>query len=70
MKMPAPDGKMRETDAADLEQILCIVQSIPSKKAEPMKRWLAQIGSERIQQMIDPERSIQQNKQTFKIQKI
>lgn len=60
LKMPATDGKMRLTDAADLEQILRIVQSIPSKKAEPMKRWLAQVGSERIQQMIDPERTIQQ----------
>ena len=60
LKMPAPDGKMRLTDVADLEGILRIVQSIPSKKAEPMKRWLAQVGSERIQQMIDPERSIQQ----------
>ncbi|MBO7501964.1 MAG: hypothetical protein J6T32_01960 [Paludibacteraceae bacterium] len=60
LKLPAADGKMRLTDVADLEQILRIVQSIPSKKAEPMKRWLAQVGSERIQQMIDPERSIQQ----------
>ena len=60
LKMPAADGKMRLTDAADLEQILRIIQSIPSKKAEPMKRWLAQVGSERIQQMIDPERSIDQ----------
>ena len=68
LKMPAPDGKMRETDAADLEQILRIVQSIPSKKAEPMKRWLAQVGSERIQQMIDPERSIQQAVADYKKQ--
>lgn len=60
LKMVAPDGKMRESDAADLEQILRIIQSIPSKKAEPMKRWLAQVGSERIKQMIDPERSIDQ----------
>ena len=60
LKLPAADGKMRLTDVADLEGILRIVQSIPSKKAEPMKRWLAQVGSERIQQMIDPERSIQQ----------
>ena len=60
LKLPASDGKMRLTDVADLEGILRIVQSIPSKKAEPMKRWLAQVGSERIQQMIDPERSIQQ----------
>ena len=60
LKLPASDGKMRLTDVADLEGILRIVQSIPSKKAEPMKRWLAQVGSERIQQMIDPELSIQQ----------
>ncbi|MBR5443099.1 MAG: hypothetical protein IKV22_01765 [Paludibacteraceae bacterium] len=60
LKLPASDGKMRLTDVADLEGILRIVQSIPSKKAEPMKRWLAQVGSERIQQMIDPEQAIQQ----------
>ena len=60
LKLVANDGKRRETDVADLEGILRIIQSIPSKKAEPMKRWLAQVGSERIQQMIDPERSIQQ----------
>lgn len=60
LKLPAADGKNYKTDVADLEGILRIVQSIPSKKAEPMKRWLAQVGSERIQQMIDPERSIQQ----------
>lgn len=47
LKMPALDGKMRETDSADLEGILRIVQSIPSKKAEPLKRWLAQVGNER-----------------------
>ena len=68
LKMPAPDGKMRDTDAADLEQILRIVQSIPSKKAEPLKRWLAEVGSERIQQMIDPERSIQQAVADYKKQ--
>ena len=60
LKMPAADGKNYATDAADLEGVLRIIQSIPSKKAEPMKRWLAQVGSERITQMIDPERSIQQ----------
>ena len=60
LKMPAADGKNYKTDVADLEGVMRIVQSIPSKKAEPMKRWLAQVGSERIQQMIDPERSIQQ----------
>ena len=60
LKLPASDGKMRLTDVADLEGILRIVQSVPSKKAEPIKQWLAQVGGERIQQMIDPERSIQQ----------
>ena len=60
LKLPSADGKMRLTDVADLEGILRIVQSVPSKKAEPIKQWLAQVGSERIHQMIDPERSVQQ----------
>ena len=60
LKLPSTDGKMRLTDVADLEGILRIVQSVPSKKAEPIKQWLAQVGGERIHQMIDPERSIQQ----------
>jgi len=68
LKMPASDGKNYLTDAADSEGILRIVQSIPSKKAEPMKRWLAQVGSERIQQMIDPELSIQQAVADYKKQ--
>ena len=68
LKLPAADGKMRLTDVADLEGILRIIQSIPSKKAEPLKRWLAQMGSERIQQMIDPERSIQQAVADYKKQ--
>ena len=60
LKLVAADGKRRATDVADLEGILRIIQSIPSKKAEPIKRWLAQIGSERFYQMQDPERSIEQ----------
>ena len=60
LKLPAADGKNYKTDVADLEGIFRIIQSIPSKKAEPIKQWLAQVGSERINQMIDPERSIQQ----------
>ena len=68
LKLPAADGKSYKTDVADLEQILRIVQSIPSKKAEPLKRWLAQVGSERIQQMIDPERSVQQAVADYKKQ--
>lgn len=60
LKMPAADGKMRATDVADTEQLLRIVQSIPSKKAEPLKLWLAEVGSQRIDQMQDPELSIDQ----------
>ena len=60
LKLVASDGKRRETDVADLEGILRIIQSIPSKKAEPIKRWLAQVGKERFLQLQDPERSIEQ----------
>ena len=60
LKLPAPDGKMRLTDVADLEQILRIVQSVPSKKAEPLKMWLAEQGRRRIEQAQDPEKSIEQ----------
>jgi hypothetical protein len=60
LKMPAADGKMRATDVADTEQLLRIVQSVPSKKAEPLKRWLAEVGSQRIDQMQDPELGIEQ----------
>ena len=68
LKLPAADGKMRLTDVADLEGILRIVQSIPSKKAEPLKRWLAEVGSQRIHQMIDPELAIQQAVADYKKQ--
>lgn len=60
LKLVANDGKRRETDVADLEGIFRIIQSIPSKKAETVKRWLAQVGSERFYQLQDPERSIEQ----------
>lgn len=60
LKMPAADGKMRMTDVADTEQVLRIIQSIPSPKAEPFKMWLAKVGAERLDQMQDPELSIQQ----------
>ncbi len=59
LKLPAPDGKMRLTDVADLEQILRIIQSVPSPKAEPLKQWLANVGAQRIDQMIDPELTFQ-----------
>ena len=60
LKLQAADGKRYNTDVADLEGILRIIQSIPSKKAEPIKRWLAQVGNERFLQLQDPERSIEQ----------
>ena len=59
LEMIAPDGKRRKTQAADLEGIFRIIQSIPSKKAEPVKRWLAEVGAQRIDQMIDPELTFQ-----------
>lgn len=58
--MRAADGKMRATDVADTEQLLRLIQSIPSPKAEPFKLWLAQVGRERLDQIQDPELSIQQ----------
>ena len=60
LKMPAADGKMRLTDVADTEQLLRIIQSVPSPKAEPFKTWLAKVGTARLDQMQDPELSIQQ----------
>ena len=59
LKLPAADGKNRLTDVADLEQIFRLIQSIPSKKAEPVKKWLAEVGAQRIDQMIDPELTFQ-----------
>jgi hypothetical protein len=58
LKMLAVDGKMRLTDVVDTEQVLRLIQSIPSKKAEPFKMWLAKVGNERIDETIDPELSI------------
>ncbi len=66
LKMLAADGKYRSTDVGDLEQILRLVQSIPSKKAEPFKRWLAHVGAERIHQMQDPELGIKQSLMDYK----
>lgn len=60
LKMPASDGKMRFTDVADTAQLFRIIQSIPSPKAEPFKIWLAEVGASRINQLQDPELSIQQ----------
>lgn len=60
LRMRAADGKMRLTDVADTEQLLRIIQSVPSPKAEPFKMWLAKVGADRLDQMQDPELSIQQ----------
>ena len=65
LKLKAADGKMRLTDVAPTEQILRIVQSIPSKKAEPFKLWLAQVGSERIDEIIDPELTLDRALETY-----
>lgn len=66
LKMEAPDGKMRETDAANTETMFRIVQSIPSPKAEPFKRWLAKVGYERIQEIEDPELATQRTRAIYK----
>ncbi|NOU46485.1 MAG: Bro-N domain-containing protein [Bacteroidales bacterium] len=65
LKMVANDGKMRETDAADTEQILRLIQSIPSPKAEPFKMWLAKVGYERIEETEDPEIAIDRAMATY-----
>jgi hypothetical protein len=58
LKMKAEDGKMRDTDVADVEQLFRLIQSIPSPKAEPFKQWLAKVGYERVEESQDPEKSI------------
>ena len=65
LKMKAQDGKMRLTDVANTEQLLRIIQSIPSKKAEPFKLWLAQVGRERMEEVIDPELTIERALETY-----
>ena len=65
LKMTAQDGKKRLTDVANTEQLLRLIQSIPSKKAEPFKMWLAQVGRERIEETIDPELTIDRALETY-----
>ncbi|MDD2882317.1 MAG: Bro-N domain-containing protein [Rhodoferax sp.] len=65
LKMTAPDGKQRETDCATAETLLRLVQSIPSPKAEPIKRWLAKVGYERMQELADPALSLNRARQTW-----
>ncbi len=67
LKMIAEDGKMRETDCANTEGILRIIQSIPSPKAEPFKRWLARVGYERIQEIDDPELATKRTRLLYKL---
>jgi hypothetical protein len=66
LKMPAADGKMRLTDMGDTQTMFRIIQSIPSAKAEPFKRWLAKVGYERIQEIEDPELAIRRTRELYK----
>ena len=66
LKMLTADGKMRLTDVADTEQLLRLIQSVPSPKAEPFKQWLAKVGSERLDQIQDPDLSIRQALQDYR----
>ena len=65
LKLQADDGKMRKTDVADIKTIFRITQSIPSKKAEPIKQWLAKVGQERVQEMADPSKAIDRARETY-----
>ena len=65
LKMTAADGRKRLTDVADTPQLLRLIQSIPSPKAEPFKLWLAQVGTERIEETIDPELTIDRALETY-----
>lgn len=66
LKLIAPDGKNRQTDCADVETLLRIIQSVPSKKAEPIKQWLAKVGYERMKEMSDPSTAIDRARETYK----
>lgn len=66
LKLPAQDGKLRETDVLNTKGILRLVQSIPSKKAEPFKMWLAQVGSEQLDEIADPQKSIDRAVETYR----
>lgn len=66
LKLPPKDGKMRLTDVANTKQLLRIIQSVPSPKAEPFKQWLAQVGSERLDEIVDPELGMERLKSTYR----
>jgi superfamily I DNA and/or RNA helicase len=65
LKLVAEDGKLRLTDVADTEQLLRLIQSIPSPKAEPFKQWLARVGYERMQEITDPEQSLDRARENW-----
>jgi len=65
LKLVAPDGKMRETDCANVQSLFRIIQSIPSPKAEPFKQWLAKVGYERIKETIDPAQSVERARENW-----
>ncbi len=65
LKMEAEDGKLRETDVADTEQLLRLIQSIPSPKAEPFKQWLAKVGYERMREISNPEESVERARENW-----
>jgi hypothetical protein len=67
LKLPAPDGKLRETDCANTEGIFRLIQSIPSPKAEPFKRWLAKVGYERVQEIENPELATKRTRMLYKL---
>jgi hypothetical protein len=66
LKLLSPDGKLRKTDCANTETVFRIIQSIPSKKAEPFKRWLAKVGYERVQEIEDPELATKRTRSLYK----
>ena len=66
LKLQADDGKMRKTDVADIKTIFRIIQSVPSKKAEPIKQWLAKVGQERVKEMADPSTAVDRARETYK----
>jgi DNA-damage-inducible protein D len=65
LKLPAPDGKLRETDCAETETIFRVIQSIPSPKVEPLKRWLSRVGKERLDEIENPELAMQRMKEIY-----
>ncbi|MDZ7587079.1 MAG: Bro-N domain-containing protein, partial [Patescibacteria group bacterium] len=67
LKLQAPDGKMRETDCGNTEVIFRIIQTIPSPKAEPFKRWLAKVGYERVKEIEDPELATKRTRMLYKL---